>query len=145
MASARAALRTLRVSSIEGLQQHDQGFVRVAGRIIMRQRPPTAKGVVFVTLEDETGIVQGIVYPKQVDRLRKALQAPAVVIAGRLQAQGRWRALIIFQAWPLPQVLGGYGGHLQMGGGRDSFAIREHETSERNHSGSLLRTATARV
>ena len=145
VASARAALRALRVSSIEELQQHDQGFARVAGRVIMRQRPPTAKGVVFVTLEDETGVVQGIVYPKQVDRLRQALQAPAVVIAGQLQAQGRWRALIILQAWPLPQVLGGYGGHLQMGGGRDSFISQKDEASEGSHSGSLLGTATVRV
>ena len=145
VASARATLNALHVTTIQGLQHHVKGIVRIAGRVIMRQRPPTAKGVVFITLEDETGVVQAIVYPKQVDRLRQALQTPAVVITGQLQAEGRWRALIILQAWPLPRVLGGYGGHLQMGGGRDQFVSQDHETPGRNHSRSLLGNAAARV
>lgn len=145
VASARAALKALRVTTIQELQRHTGGIVRVAGRVIMRQRPPTAKGVVFITLEDETGVVQAIVYPGQVDRLHQALRAPAVVIMGQLQAQGRWRALVILQAWPLPRVLGGYGGHLQMGGGRDSFASQDHEASGRSDSCALLGSAATRI
>ena len=122
VAAARSTLSALYVSSIAGLQAHNEGVVRVAGRVTMRQRPPTAKGVVFITLEDETGVVQAIVYPGRIPRLREALRASALVIAGEMQAQGRWRALIVDDAWPLPEVLGGYAGHLQMGGGRDSFA-----------------------
>ena len=145
VAAARDTLNALRVTAITGLQKHTKGLARVAGRVIMRQRPPTAKGVLFITLEDETGVLQAIVYPKRVDRLRDALRAPAVVVSGQVQAQGAWRALIVGHAWPLPAVLGGYGGHLQMGGGRDQFVSQEHETQKRSHSGPLLRSAAASV
>ena len=40
--------------------------------------------------------------------------------------QGRWRALIVDDAWPLPDILGGYAGHLQMGGSRDTFKTAMH-------------------
>ena len=121
VAAARSTLTALCVSSIAGLQSQEKGVVRVAGRVTMRQRPPTAKGVLFITLEDETGIVQAIVYPGRIPRMREALRASALVVSGEMQAQGRWRALVIDDAWPLPDILGGYSGHLQMGGGRDSF------------------------
>lgn len=50
----------------------------VAGLVILRQRPGTAKGVIFVTLEDETGIVNVVVWRKIYERFRRA------VISGRL-------------------------------------------------------------
>ncbi len=52
--------------------------VTVAGLVILRQRPGTAKGVIFVTLEDETGIVNVVVWRKIYERFRRA------VISGRL-------------------------------------------------------------
>ena len=52
--------------------------VAVAGLVILRQRPGTAKGVIFVTLEDETGIVNVVVWRKIYERFRRA------VISGRL-------------------------------------------------------------
>ena len=52
--------------------------VAVAGLVILRQRPGTAKGVIFVTLEDETGVVNVIVWRKIYEQFRRA------VIAGRL-------------------------------------------------------------
>ena len=52
--------------------------VTVAGLVILRQRPGTAKGVIFVTLEDETGIANVIVWRHVYERFRRA------VIAGRL-------------------------------------------------------------
>lgn len=61
------------------LEDPPQGArVTVAGLVILRQRPGTAKGVVFVTLEDETGVVNVIVWRKIYERFRRA------VIAGRL-------------------------------------------------------------
>lgn len=50
----------------------------VAGLVILRQRPGTAKGVIFVTLEDETGIVNVVIWRKIYERFRRA------VISGRL-------------------------------------------------------------
>lgn len=52
--------------------------VAVAGLVILRQRPGTAKGVIFVTLEDETGIVNVVVWRKIYEDFRRA------VISGRL-------------------------------------------------------------
>ena len=52
--------------------------VTVAGLVILRQRPGTAKGVIFLTLEDETGVVNIVVWRKMYEHFRRA------VIAGRL-------------------------------------------------------------
>ena len=78
--------------------------------------------MVFDKLEDETSVVQAIVYPGRIPRLREALRASTLVVSGQMQAQGKWRALVVDDAWPLPDVLGGYAGHLQIGGGRGNFA-----------------------
>ena len=62
--------------------------VRVAGAVITRQRPGTAKGFVFLTLEDETGIANIIVRPDLFDRERLAIVSePFLLIEGTLQNQ----------------------------------------------------------
>ncbi|MFW2588290.1 OB-fold nucleic acid binding domain-containing protein [Sagittula sp. SSi028] len=67
------------------LDQPPQGArICVAGLVILRQRPGTAKGVIFITLEDETGVVNVIVWRSLYERFRRA------VIAGRmLRVTGR--------------------------------------------------------
>ena len=63
--------------------------VAVAGLVLVRQRPGTAKGVIFATLEDETGVVNVIVWPKTFARYRKTvLQASLLRVDGRLQREG---------------------------------------------------------
>jgi error-prone DNA polymerase len=60
--------------------------VRVAGTVITRQRPGTAKGFVFLTLEDETGVANVIVRPDLYDRERVTLvEAPFLIVEGTLQ------------------------------------------------------------
>jgi error-prone DNA polymerase len=62
--------------------------VRVAGSVIVRQRPGTAKGFVFLSLEDETGIANVIVTPRLFARQRWALVAePFLLAEGILQIQ----------------------------------------------------------
>jgi error-prone DNA polymerase len=62
--------------------------VRVAGMVITRQRPGTAKGFVFLTLEDETGISNVIVRPDVFARDRTTVvQAPFLLVDGILQQQ----------------------------------------------------------
>ena len=56
-------------------------FLRVAGLVLLRQRPSTAKGVTFVTLEDETGIVNLIVQPEVWERHHQAARAATVLLA----------------------------------------------------------------
>jgi error-prone DNA polymerase len=62
--------------------------VRVAGAVITRQRPGTAKGFVFLTLEDETGLANVIVQPDVFDEQRLVVvHEPYVVVEGVLQHQ----------------------------------------------------------
>ncbi len=62
--------------------------VTVAGLVLLRQRPGTAKGVVFMTIEDETGQANIIVWPKLLERQRaEIIGARFVAIAGRLQKE----------------------------------------------------------
>ncbi|MEN9060190.1 OB-fold nucleic acid binding domain-containing protein [Ponticoccus litoralis] len=62
--------------------------VAVAGIVILRQRPGTAKGVIFVTLEDETGVVNVIVWRKIYERFRRAVIAGRMLrVTGRLQRE----------------------------------------------------------
>jgi error-prone DNA polymerase len=68
--------------------RRDGDFVRVAGAVICRQRPGTAKGFLFLTLEDETGLVNVIVRPDQFDRFRELLtNAPLLRVDGVLQSK----------------------------------------------------------
>ncbi len=69
--------------------QRDGMLLKVAGCVITRQRPGTAKGFVFLSLEDETGIVNIIVQPGLFNRKRKACTiAPYVLVKGVLQSIG---------------------------------------------------------
>jgi error-prone DNA polymerase len=69
-------------------QAKDGRRVRVAGMVITRQRPGTAKGFVFLTLEDETGISNVIVRPDLFDRERMTvIQQPFLIVDGVLQHQ----------------------------------------------------------
>ena len=66
----------------------DGRFLRVAGLVLVRQRPSTAKGITFVTLEDETGVVNLIVRPEVWERHHQAARAATVLLAhGILQSQ----------------------------------------------------------
>ncbi len=60
--------------------------VTVAGLVILRQRPGTAKGVIFVTLEDETGVVNVIVWRHIYERFRRAVISGRMLrVTGRIQ------------------------------------------------------------
>ena len=62
--------------------------ITVAGLVILRQRPGTAKGVIFLTLEDETGIVNVIVWRKLYERFRRAvISGRCLRVTGRLQCE----------------------------------------------------------
>jgi error-prone DNA polymerase len=62
--------------------------VKVAGAVICRQRPGTAKGFLFLTLEDETGLVNVIVRPDLYERRREVLVGESVLeVEGVLQSE----------------------------------------------------------
>lgn len=60
--------------------------ITVAGLVILRQRPGTAKGVIFLTLEDETGVINVVVWRALYERFRRAVIAGRLLrVTGRLQ------------------------------------------------------------
>ncbi|HEV8485050.1 MAG TPA: error-prone DNA polymerase, partial [Blastocatellia bacterium] len=88
MAYRRDELNRQGVLRAIDLQQIKNGRrVRVAGVVIVRQRPGTAKGFLFLSLEDETGIANIIVTPDLFDSNRAAIDCPFLLIEGVLQNQ----------------------------------------------------------
>ena len=87
MAHLRPALRRRGVLSAEEVRAAANGrFVRTAGHVIVRQRPGSAKGFCFLTLEDETGTANAVLTPDTFKRLRTPLHTASVVeIAGPVQ------------------------------------------------------------
>jgi error-prone DNA polymerase len=82
----------------------DRARVRLAGLVITRQRPGTASGVIFLTLEDETGIANVIVWPKTYERFRRAVIAGRLLrVTGQLQSEGSVRHVI---AWRIEDMSG---------------------------------------
>ena len=87
MSYQRERLRGLRALSAEQLRQGVSGsYVRTAGSVIARQRPGTAIGFVFLSLEDETGIANIIVHPELYERERVVVtRGRFLFIEGKLQ------------------------------------------------------------
>lgn len=66
--------------------RRDGAAVRLAGLVLVRQRPGSAKGVIFMTLEDETGVANIVVWPALAERFRREVTAGRLLlVAGRIQ------------------------------------------------------------
>ena len=89
MALRRAEWTRLGITPAAGLADREDGErVRIAGAAIVRQRPGTAKGFVFLSLEDETGIANAIVQPPLFERARAVIvHTPFLLVEGVLQHQ----------------------------------------------------------
>ena len=75
------------VSCAEVSHANDRQRVRCAGVVLVRQRPGSAKGVVFMTLEDETGIANIVVWPKVMEHFRKEVMgARLILVEGYIQS-----------------------------------------------------------
>ncbi|MGY0650456.1 error-prone DNA polymerase [Luteimonas sp. A537] len=86
LALLRDQLRTRRLLASHEVQGRRHGsHVAVAGIVTQRQKPQTASGTIFVTLEDEHGMVNVIVWPRVAERRRKALLGSTL-----LAVRGRW-------------------------------------------------------
>lgn len=73
-------------SCVDATALNNGRSTRCAGVVLVRQRPGTAKGTVFMTIEDETGIANVVVWPKTMERFRKEVMgARLILIEGRVQ------------------------------------------------------------
>jgi error-prone DNA polymerase len=89
------------------LQSMESGSkVRVAGIVLVRQRPGTASGVIFATLEDETGIANIVIWPKIFERYRRVVLGSSLLgVVGQLQREGLVTHLIADHMIDLTQHL----------------------------------------
>ncbi len=87
MSFLRARVAAARISSCADLRaSRDGARTSVAGVVLVRQRPGSAQGVVFMTIEDETGVANSVIWPKVLERERKVVMgARLVVVHGCVQ------------------------------------------------------------
>ncbi len=87
MSFLRDEFRASRVLACNDVRNVKDGArVAVAGVILVRQRPGSAKGVVFMTIEDETGVANAVVWPKMLEKYRKVVMTARLIeIHGRIQ------------------------------------------------------------
>jgi error-prone DNA polymerase len=97
----RAGLRVRRVITAEQLERTSNGkVVTVAGLVLCRQQPMTAKNTVFVTLEDETGAINLIVWKHVHERCRRAVHlAKLLGCQGLVQREGQVLHVVANQVW----------------------------------------------
>ena len=113
VACYRVELTKLGATRAIEIQQLRHGLmVRVAGWVIVRQRPGTAKGFMFLTLEDETGVANIIVTPQMFDKNRMVLvDHPFLLIEGTLQNQDNVVSVKAKRIRPLSFTVAGIRSH----------------------------------
>jgi error-prone DNA polymerase len=108
LALLRERLKKQRIHTATEVANSRNGqFIRAAGIVTCRQRPATASGVIFVTLEDETGYVNLIVWNDLADRQRKELLgARLLAVSGEVQREGRVVHILAKRLEDLSPLLG---------------------------------------
>lgn len=103
----RRELDQLQVTPASGLNAMKNGMlVKVCGLITVRQRPGTAKGVLFITIEDETGFANLVVWAKTFEEYRKViLQSRLLMVAGRLQIEGEVIHVVVSSCFNLNEMM----------------------------------------
>ncbi|HSM22141.1 MAG TPA: OB-fold nucleic acid binding domain-containing protein, partial [Rubrivivax sp.] len=109
VALLREPLAAYKVQTAAVLRGYPNGrLARASGIVTHRQRPETARGVVFVTLEDETGSVNVIVWPQVAEKQRQALLASTLLtVYGIWQSEGEVRHLVARQLVDHSELLQG--------------------------------------
>jgi error-prone DNA polymerase len=98
------------VPCAEAVGARDGRWLEAAGIVLVRQRPGSAKGVVFITLEDETGIANLVVWPKMLEANRRTiLSAPMISVRGRIQREGEVVHLVVHRVTNLSAELASIG------------------------------------
>jgi len=98
------------VTCAEAMAECDGRWLMTGGLVLVRQRPGSAKGVMFLTLEDETGIVNAVVWPTLFERQRRVLlSASMMAINGKIQREGDVVHLVAQRLFDLSDDLGRLG------------------------------------
>ncbi|WP_428624104.1 error-prone DNA polymerase [Sedimenticola sp.] len=105
----RTRLRRAGVRTAAEIQAtHDRTWLRAAGLVIGRQRPHSASGVLFATLEDESGQINLVIWPKTLERFRQVvLNARLLMVNGQVQRVGQVVHLVAHRLEDHSNWLGG--------------------------------------
>ena len=103
----REKLDQLRITATNQLATlKDGAFVKVAGLVLVRQRPGTAKGICFMTIEDETGFANLVIFEKLFDEFRKEiLQSKLIMVEGKVQIEGEVIHVIVKRCYDFSKLL----------------------------------------
>src|SRR5450631_4285743 len=98
------------VTCADAMQARDGCWLQTAGLVLVRQMPGSAKGVVFITIEDETGIANLVIWPKLYERQRRViLSAGMLAVYGRIQRKGEVVHLVAHRVNDLSESLASVG------------------------------------
>jgi error-prone DNA polymerase len=103
----REKLRQLHIVSTADLCSLKNGdIVKVAGLVLVRQRPGTAKGVCFITIEDETGTANLVVFENIIEKFRREiLHSKLMMVEGKLQVEGEVIHVIVEKCFDFSKML----------------------------------------
>ena len=129
----RERLSALGACPAKGLEERSDGDrVAVAGIVLVRQRPGTARNVMFVTLEDETGVANLVVFPDVQERWRRdALTARLMICRGKLQREDGVIHVIAHEI----RALDGWLAELSSGGLESAPPVESGDGRERGRGG----------
>uniref|UniRef100_UPI003B5CA228 error-prone DNA polymerase n=1 Tax=Komagataeibacter piraceti TaxID=3229897 RepID=UPI003B5CA228 len=98
------------VTCRQALEARGRSSLSVAGLVLVRQRPGSAEGVVFMTLEDETAAINVIIWPDMFERFRRVvLSGQMLGVVGRLQKEGEVMHLVAREIGDLSHLLADVG------------------------------------
>jgi error-prone DNA polymerase len=118
------------VTCAEAMRARDGSWLTTAGLVLVRQMPGRAKGVMYITIEDETGIANLIVWPTVFEQRRRViLAASKLAVHGRIQREGEVVHLIAHRLHDLSRVLASVGE-------RDTAFPLPHGRGDEFHHGS---------
>jgi error-prone DNA polymerase len=102
----RHSLEQLRIRTASSLESAKDGdYVKVAGLVLVRQRPGTASGICFITIEDETATANLVVFKKLFDEYRKEIiQSKLLMVEGKLQREGEVIHVVVKRCYNLSRL-----------------------------------------
>ncbi len=103
----RPQLDQLRITPTAALSSARNGNrIKVAGLVLVRQRPGTAKGVLFMTIEDETGVANAVIWESVFEQYRKEiLGSKLIMLEGKLQIEGLVIHVLVDKCYNLSRML----------------------------------------
>lgn len=127
----RRSLNRMGVVPTSELSKMKNGMaVRVCGLITVRQRPGTAKGVLFITIEDETGFANLVVWSKTFEQYRKViLQSRLLMVTGKLQIEGEVIHVVVRSCYNMNGIM-----KLNTAG-RDIGSVRQSARPDEKNTG----------